>query len=186
MVMPFKIDPITGLLAPVTFLSSPHCDERPGEAPIDMIVVHGISLPPGEFGTHAVPAFFCGELDFSTHPAYASLVTMRVSAHLFIRRTGEVIQFVPFNKRAWHAGESFFQGKSRCNDFSIGIELEGTDEVPYTSLQYDVLSQVIRVLMSAYPGITLDRVLGHHDIAPGRKTDPGPVFDWPHLKGTLA
>lgn len=175
-----------GLLEPVIYRPSPHYDERPAGAEIDMIVVHGISLPPGEFGTGAVEDFFMGCLDTSLHPFFSSIAALTVSSHLFIRRTGEMIQFVPFMKRAWHAGESFFQGKTRCNDFSIGIELEGTDTIQYEKKQYEQLGRVIRVLMQAYPAITPDRIVGHVDIAPGRKTDPGPHFDWKHLKGILA
>ena len=181
-----KIDPQQGLIAPVLYRPSPHHDERPQEAVINMIVIHGISLPPGEFGASAVEDFFCNTLDFSGHPAFASIAHLKVSSHLFIKRTGEIIQFVPFTKRAWHAGESSFQGQSRCNDFSIGIELEGTDDILYDRNQYQQLSCVIRLLMETYPAITQDRIVGHVDIAPHRKTDPGPAFDWKHLKGLLA
>ena len=181
----FEINPVTSLLEPVNYQPSPHHDERPSQVPIDMIVVHGISLPPGEFGSNAISAFFCGKLDTSLHPAFADIAALRVSAHLLIRRTGEVIQFVPFAKRAWHAGESSFQGKTRCNDFSIGIELEGTDHLAYEQVQYQQLGKVIALLRQAYPGITQDRIVGHVDIAPHRKTDPGPAFDWGYLKGLL-
>ena len=176
----------SGLIERVAYQPSPHHDDRPESASIDMIVVHNISLPPGEFGGEAIEAFFCGKLDTTLHPYYASISHLRVSAHLLIKRTGDIIQFVPFTKRAWHAGESSFQGRTRCNDFSIGIELEGADHVPYEPRQYDQLAKVIRALMSLYPGITQDRIVGHVDIAPLRKTDPGPVFDWKHLKGKLA
>jgi AmpD protein len=181
-----KLNPATSLLEPVNYQPSPHHDERPDNMPIDMIVVHGISLPPGEFGSNAIQAFFCGELDTNSHPAFADIAALRVSAHLLIRRTGEIIQFVPFTKRAWHAGESSFQGKTRCNDFSIGIELEGTDHLPYEKVQYHVLSEVISLLRNTWPAITENRVVGHVDIAPSRKTDPGPAFDWGYLKGILA
>lgn len=179
-----SIDRASALLQPVNFQPSPHYDERPVATDIDMIVVHGISLPPGEFGSSAIPDFFCGKLDTGSHPAFADIANVRVSAHLLIRRTGEVIQFVPFDKRAWHAGESFYQGKTRCNDFSIGIELEGTDHIPYELAQYQQLSLVISLLRQTYPAITEDRIVGHVDIAPSRKTDPGPLFDWnyPGLK----
>lgn len=179
------INTSTGLLEPVFYQPSPHCDARPPEMVIDMIVIHNISLPPGEFGTHAVQAFFCGKLDTSAHPYFKSIATLRVSAHLFIKRTGEVVQFVPFSQRAWHAGESFFQGKTRCNDFSIGIELEGSDNVPYTLKQYEELVKIIALLMKTYPAIKQDRIVGHVDIAPGRKTDPGPAFDWAYLNGKV-
>lgn len=181
-----RINTDTGLLEPILYRPSPNHDDRPQESPLNMVVVHGISLPPGQFGTPAVEAFFCNELDISADPYYQQIAALKVSAHLFIKRTGEVVQFVPFTKRAWHAGESSFQGKTRCNDFSIGIELEGTDEVPYTDSQYEKLTQIVKLLMATYPDITPDRVVGHVDIAPGRKTDPGPAFDWEYLKGTLA
>lgn len=181
-----QINPTTGLLESILYLSSPHCDERPAGEVIDLIVVHGISLPAGQFGTNAVAEFFTGVLDMNSHPDFASIAHLRVSAHLYIKRDGQIIQFVPFHKRAWHAGESFFQGRTRCNDFSIGIELEGTDQVPYESIQYTQLANVIRLLQATYPGITGDRIVGHVDIAPGRKTDPGPVFDWSYLRGILA
>jgi AmpD protein len=176
----------TSLLEPVNYQHSPHHDERPHDTSIDMIVVHGISLPPGEFGSNAIQDFFCGKLDTNSHPAFADIAALRVSAHLLIRRTGEIIQFVPFAKRAWHAGESFFQGKTRCNDFSIGIELEGTDHLPYEEVQYQQLARVISLLRQTYPAITKDRIVGHVDIAPHRKTDPGPAFDWGYLEGKLA
>lgn len=180
------INPESGLLESIVYRPSPHHDQRPNGAAIDMVVVHGISLPPGEFGSSAVEAFFCGQLDLSGHPYFATIASLRVSSHLFIRRTGEIIQFVPFTARAWHAGESFFQGKTRCNDFSIGIELEGTDNHPYEEKQYQQLGKVITLLRRIYPAITPDRIVGHEDIAPGRKTDPGPAFDWKHLEGILA
>lgn len=178
------LDPNSGLLDSITYKPSPHCDAR--TAPIDMIVIHGISLPPGEFGSDSIEQFFCGKLDFTSHPYFATIAHLKVSSHLLIKRSGEIIQFVPFTQRAWHAGESFFQGKTRCNDFSIGIELEGTDELTYDPLQYTQLINVIRLLMQHYPLITHDRIVGHDDIAPGRKTDPGPAFDWAYLKGRLA
>lgn len=170
---------------PSVFIPSPNHDERPLNMAIDMIVVHNISLPPGEFGSQAVAAFFCNQLDSALHPYFKTIQDLKVSAHLFIKRTGEVVQFVPFHKRAWHAGESQFGGKTRCNDFSVGIELEGADDIPFEPQQYDRLVELIQLLMRAYPAITLDRIVGHADIAPGRKTDPGPAFDWRHLKGKL-
>lgn len=180
-----NIDPLSHLLDPVCFLDSPHCDERPSDMPIDMIVIHGISLPPGEFGTGAIDQFFCGVLDVTTHPSYAVIASLRVSAHLLISRTGVITQFVPFDKRAWHAGTSSFQGRDCCNDFSIGIELEGTDECAYETIQYETLANVIHLLMNHYPHITYERIVGHSDIAPGRKTDPGPCFDWSNLHALL-
>ncbi len=185
MTAPMTINTSTGLLEPILYKPSPHYDERPNDMLIDMVVVHGISLPPGEFGGNTIESFFCGQLDMDSHPAFSSLATLRVSAHLLIKRTGDIIQFVPFTKRAWHAGESNFQDRIRCNDFSIGIELEGTDALPYESIQYAQLGHVIRLLMRTYAAITRDRIVGHVDIAPGRKTDPGPLFDWQHLRGIL-
>ena len=176
-----KVDETRGLLTPVRYLPSAHCSDRPANMAIDMVVVHGISLPPAQFGTGSVEKFFCGTLDFSAHPYFATIETLRVSAHLFISRKGEITQFVPFSKSAWHAGQSFFQGRERCNDFSIGIELEGTDDIPYEKVQYQTLAETLRVLMEAYPFITRERIVGHSDIAPGRKTDPGSAFNWKEL-----
>jgi AmpD protein len=176
-----KLDISTGLLSPVKYLPSPHCDARPANIPIDLIVVHNISLPPGQFGTGAIEQFFCGKLDYSQHPYFATIAELKVSAHLLIKRDGEVVQFVPFAQRAWHAGVSNFQGRERCNDFSIGIELEGTDDLPYEKEQYNQLARVIRLLQDAYPDIRHDRITGHAAIAPARKTDPGPAFDWMFL-----
>ncbi len=177
------VDTVTGLLHPAIYAPSPHCDERPPAISIDMIVIHSISLPPGEFGSQAIEDFFCGKLDQVTHTYYPSIIHLRVSAHLLIKRNGGIIQFVPFIKRAWHAGESFFQDRTRCNDFSIGIELEGVDDVPYEPLQYQQLTRVIYSLMQTYPEIKRERIVGHSDIAPGRKTDPGPAFDWSYING---
>jgi N-acetyl-anhydromuramoyl-L-alanine amidase len=180
------IDLVTGLLPAAGYQPSPHHDDRPDNTPIDMIVVHNISLPPGVFGGDTIEKFFCGTLDMTSHPAFAAIAHLRVSAHLLIKRNGDITQFVPFHKRAWHAGESSFAGKTRCNDFSIGIELEGTDHIPFEPQQYTQLANVIEALGRAYPHISLDRIVGHSDIAPSRKTDPGPAFDWNYLKGMLA
>lgn len=163
------------------YVSSPHCDARPTNSTIDMIVIHNISLPPAEFGHDHIEKFFCGQLDHSVHPYFETIKQLRVSSHLLIKRTGEIFQFVPFTQRAWHAGESYFQGRERCNDFSIGIELEGTDDLPYEKIQYEKLAEIIKTLQKAYPDITRERIVGHSDIAPGRKTDPGPSFDWHYL-----
>jgi AmpD protein len=176
-----KIDTISGLIVPVRYLPSNHCDERPEGVDIDMIVVHNISLPPGEFGTGAIEKFFCDELDFSQHPYFLTIADLKVSSHLLIDRRGVITQFVPFSKRAWHAGKSFFKGRECCNDFSVGIELEGTDNLPYEKIQYEQLTHVINLLMNAYPEIARDHIVGHSDIAPDRKTDPGPAFDWKYL-----
>ncbi|MBA3660852.1 MAG: 1,6-anhydro-N-acetylmuramyl-L-alanine amidase AmpD [Gammaproteobacteria bacterium] len=174
------------LLTPALFLPSPHCDDRPSEATIDLIVIHNISLPPGEFGTGAIEDFFCGKLDPTQHPYYSLIVDLTVSAHLLIKRNGQLIQFVPFNKRAWHAGVSNYQGRERCNDFSIGIELEGTDSLPYEPMQYDALSAVVKVLKTYYPCILSNAIVGHSDIAPLRKTDPGAAFNWDYFRELLA
>ncbi len=148
-------------------------------------MVHNISLPPGEFGGPGIEQLFTNTLDFDAHPYYATLRGMTVSSHLLIRRDGEVVQFVPFTERAWHAGVSCCEGRERVNDFSIGIELEGSDDVPFTDAQYSQLAQVTRLLMRAYPAITTARLVGHSEIAPGRKTDPGPHFDWQRYRAML-
>jgi AmpD protein len=181
-----KVDKETGLLQSARYQPSPHCDDRPAGMGIDLLVIHGISLPPGEFGGPEIEAFFCGKLDSSQHPYFGEIVHLRVSAHLFIRRTGEIVQFVPFHKRAWHAGQSTFNDRELCNDFSIGIELEGTDTLAYDDRQYEQLANVIRAIREAYPAIIPAHIVGHSDIAPGRKTDPGMAFDWNNLKGKLA
>ena len=160
---------------------SPNCDARPAGAGIDLLVVHGISLPPGRFGSTCIEDFFLNRLDIESDPFFATIATLRVSAHAVIARDGAVTQFVPFTMRAWHAGVSCFKGRERCNDFSIGIELEGCDDVPYTGPQYRSLGRLCAFLMRRWPGITAERIVGHCDIAPGRKTDPGPAFDWPRL-----
>jgi AmpD protein len=176
-----KIDLSSHLLTNVRQLASPYCNERPAGMPIDTVIVHGISLPPGEFGTGIVEKFFCGELPYSDELYYEPIKEMRVTAHLLISRLGKITQFVPFDRRAYHAGESQLNGRINCNDFSIGIELEGTDVVPYTDIQYEVLVEVLNMLQVAYPAITRSRIVGHSDVAPGRKTDPGPSFDWKRL-----
>ena len=157
---------------------SPNCNARPGPEDISLLVLHNISLPPGEFGGEHVRALFCNQLDCSAHPWFEQLQDLRVSAHLLIDRHGKTTQFVPFTRCAWHAGVSNFRGRDNCNDFSIGIELEGTDDQSYTASQYDSLARVSKAIMHAYPTITRERIVGHSDIAPGRKTDPGPAFDW--------
>ena len=152
---------------------------------VDLIVVHGISLPPGEFGGPWIDALFTKVLDPDAHPYFRTIADLRVSAHLLIRRDGDLAQYVPLHRRAWHAGVSNFAGRSRCNDFSIGIELEGTDHLPYDDRQYSRLAEVIAALRTAYPTLTPERLVGHADIAPGRKTDPGPAFDWARLRRLL-
>lgn len=159
-------------------VSSPNCDARPDDCPIDLLVIHGISLPPGRFGGPNVDALFLNTLDARIDPYFASICHLRVSAHVLIQRNGGVTQYVPFHLRAWHAGESSFKGRLRCNDFSIGVELEGTDDIPYETVQYQRLASLTRLLTTAWPEITRERIVGHCDIAPGRKTDPGGAFDW--------
>jgi AmpD protein len=183
--MSFAIDQTTGLLMDVLYVPSPNFDERPADMEINLIVIHGISMPPGEFGGPYIEQLFTNRLDPAAHPFFASIEGLQVSAHILIRRDGEVIQFVPFHRRAWHAGESCFQDRKRCNDFSIGIELEGTDTTPYTEVQYTQLADLIECLLRNYPGITPDHITGHSDIAPQRKTDPGPAFEWAKLHHEL-
>ncbi len=175
----------SGLLEGAIFRNSPNCNERPIGCDIDMVVVHGISLPAGEFGGEWVDRLFLNKIKGDEHPGFRDLAGVKVSSHLFIRRTGEVIQYVSFNRRAWHAGASQFEKRENCNDFSIGIELEGTDEIRYEREQYASLIEVVASLLRAYPAINEQRVVGHVDIAPGRKTDPGPVFDWPMFRDAV-
>lgn len=163
-------------------MRSPNCDARPAGAGVELVVVHGISLPPGEFGAKWVEHLFLNTLDCAAHPYFASLDGLRVSAHLLVRRDGSLVQFVPFDQRAWHAGRSAWRGREHCNDFSVGIELEGCDEVAYSSAQYMALAAVLRALQAHYPSLAADAVAGHSDIAPGRKKDPGPAFDWSRLE----
>jgi len=172
-------------LEAVRRVPSPNCDERPATSAPELIVVHNISLPEGEFGTPHVEALFCNCLEAGAHPSFPEIAPLRVSAHALIRRDGELIQFVPFTKRAWHAGVSCYEGRDCCNDFSIGIELEGCDWLPFEDVQYRRLAKVVNVLMATWPAIGGERLVGHSDIAPGRKTDPGPHFDWERLRRLL-
>ena len=181
-----RIDPETGLLDGVRWVDSPNQDARPAGVGVELVVVHGISLPPGEFGGGWIEALFTNSLDPGAHPYFATIAGLRVSAHVLIRRRGELVQFVPFHRRAWHAGRSSYRGRADVNDFSVGIELEGADEVPYTAAQYRRLARLLRALFAAYPALTADRVVGHSEVAPGRKTDPGPAFDWGRLRELLA
>ena len=181
----FAIDTERGLLELARQQPSPNCDDRPPGVEPDLIVVHGISLPPGEFGGPWIDRLFMNTLPPDGHPYFAEVAGLRVSAHLLIRRSGEVVQYVPFQRRAWHAGVSSWAGRERCNDYSIGIELEGADHSPYESTQYAMLARVIAVLCRSYPQLTPDRVVGHSDVAPGRKSDPGPSFDWPRLRSLV-
>ena len=165
---------------------SPNHDDRPPGAAIELLVVHHISLPPGRFSGDAVERLFTNTLDPAAHPSFAPLRELRVAAHFLVRRRGELVQFVGTDLRAWHAGASSFLGRERCNDFSIGIELEGTDDVPYEAAQYATAAAVIDALLRAYGGLSASRIVGHSDIAPGRKTDPGPSFDWARMRALLA
>ena len=166
------------VLRDVHYRESPNCSARPDNEEISLLVIHNISLPPGEFGTDCIEQLFCNKLDCDAHPFFDSLRDLRVSSHLLIKRSGEITQFVPFNMKAWHAGESEYKGRNNCNEFSIGIELEGTDFEAFTDVQYQKLSEVAGLLLDNYQGLTRDRIVGHSDIAPHRKTDPGPFFDW--------
>jgi len=181
-----KVDRNRGLLSGARQVPSPNCDERPAGAVLDLIVIHGISLPPGEYGGPWIDALFTNALDPDAHPYFAGIYQLKVSSHLLIRRDGEVVQYVPFHRRAWHAGVSLFDGRERCNDFSVGIELEGSDDEAYEPVQYERLAEVISALEQAYPDLSRKRLVGHSDIAPGRKTDPGPTFQWPRLLALLS
>ncbi|TDJ35538.1 MAG: 1,6-anhydro-N-acetylmuramyl-L-alanine amidase AmpD [Gammaproteobacteria bacterium] len=181
-----RLDIDAGLIEDARFLSSPNCDDRPNGATPELIVVHAISLPPGEFGGHWIDDLFCNCLDPDAHPYFRDIFDQHVSAHMLIRRNGGLTQYVPFHRRAWHAGESSYCQRHGCNDFSVGIELEGCDEQPFEPVQYERLAEVIAALETAYAGIDRSRVVGHSDIAPGRKTDPGPCFDWKRLNELLA
>lgn len=163
----------TAIQRPCTYF-----DERPNDEGISLLVIHNISLPAGQFATPYVDDLFMGCIDHQAHPSFSDLQGLRVSAHCFIKRCGEIVQYVPFSKRAWHAGRSEFLGRSQCNDFSIGIELEGTDTTPYTQNQYNALQSLTNALTNKYSAITQERIVGHCDIAPGRKSDPGESFDW--------
>lgn len=182
----FTVSTATGLIDPATQCPSPNCDERPAGCRPELIVLHGISLPPGEFGGPQIEKLFTNRLDWDEHPYFGEIRGIEVSSHLLIRRGGELVQFVPFSKRAWHAGESSFRGRSRCNDHAIGIELEGTDDTAYEDAQYDVLVESLLAVCSAYPAISPREIAGHCDISPGRKSDPGPAFDWLRLYDGLA
>ena len=171
-----------GWLAGARRIASPNCDERPEGTRLTLLVVHGISLPPGTFGGNAVEQLFTNRLNPDAHPYYKTLCDHKVSAHFFIRRDGSLVQFVPCGLRAWHAGVSSWKGHERCNDFSIGVELEGTDTQPYTARQYTRLARLVTTLRSRYP---IADLAGHSGIAPGRKTDPGPTFDWKRLRKLL-
>lgn len=167
----------------VTKVQSPNFDERPIEEDMSLIVVHCISLPPEQFGENYIDQLFCNQLNPAEHEYFKEIYQLKVSAHLLIKRCGEVVQYVPFNKRAWHAGQSNYQGREKCNDFSIGIELEGTETTNYTEEQYKQLRLIVKSLLNQYPKLSAEDVVGHCDIAPGRKIDPGESFDWGRFRG---
>ena len=175
---PLRLDAQAQWLTDVRRVLSPNQDDRPEHTRISLLVIHAISLPPGEFGGGHIDQLFTNCLDPAVHPYFAEVADHKVSAHILVNRHGELTQYVPFNKRAWHAGVSVFKGRPRCNDFSIGVELEGCDDQPYTGEQYSKLAELSRVLMIQWPAIVPDNIVGHCQIAPDRKTDPGPRFDW--------
>ena len=181
-----QIDITSGLINEARQHLSPNCDLRPDETDITLIVIHGISLPPGKFGDDYIDQLFCNKLNPDEHPYFKEIFGLKVSSHLLVRRDGEIVQYVPLQKRAWHAGVSSYKGRDGCNDFSIGIEMEGEDETPYTDIQYQVLSKLIKNLIKTYPELNSETIAGHSDIAPGRKTDPGEAFDWEHLNTLLS
>lgn len=178
-----KINTTTGLLDDCKQCPSPNKDTRPENTAIDLVVVHSISLPPGEYGGDAIEQFFQNQLDKDQHPYFEEIHQLKVSSHILIKRSGEIVQFVPFHERAWHAGQSTYMGRGSCNDFSIGIELEGTDTDFFEDRQYQQLDLLISALQKTYPQISAN-ITGHSDIAPGRKTDPGTGFDWSKLNNT--
>jgi AmpD protein len=179
------LDAINGWLTGVRRLPSPNCDDRPAGTDIELLVIHGISLPPGQYGGGYIDRLFTNTLDPEVHPYFRAIGGLKVSAHVVIDRAGDLTQYVPFHRRAWHAGNSHFEGRSACNDFSIGIELEGCDDEPYQAVQYRVLADVATLLMRVWPAIQGNRIVGHAEIAPGRKTDPGPAFDWGYFRSLL-
>ncbi|MGR6981916.1 1,6-anhydro-N-acetylmuramyl-L-alanine amidase AmpD [Testudinibacter sp. P27/CKL/0425] len=174
-----------GWLDPVRKVPSPHFDQRPDPQDISLLVIHYISLPPEQFGGDFIDRFFQGTLDPNEHPYFAEIAELRVSAHCLIDRQGQITQYVNFQDRAWHAGISCFQGREKCNDFAIGIELEGSDNQPFSEVQYRTLQQLTELIMQTYPQITTDRIVGHCDISPGRKIDPGKYFDWKRYLGGI-
>jgi len=176
-----KIDKRSGKIQGIHNIVSPNFNDRPEGNDISLIVIHGISLPAGRFGDGYIAQLFTNNLSGNEHPSFQDIRKLKVSAHLLINREGVLTQFVPFDKRAWHAGESNYKGRENCNDFSIGIELEGVDDIPYTEEQYAQLAEVLQHLFDTYPLLSRNTMTGHSDIAPGRKTDPGQAFDWDYL-----
>jgi len=180
--MDLQVDLETGLMRGAKQIASPNYDARPVGVEADLIVIHGISLPPGEFGGPWIERLFTNTLPAEIHPYFAEVAPLRVSSHLVVQRDGALTQYVSFADRAWHAGQSNYQGRAACNDFSVGVELEGTDALPYEATQYAALAEVVAARCAAYPRLSADRLVGHSEIAPGRKTDPGPAFDWPRAR----
>jgi AmpD protein len=181
-----EVDLESGLMRGARQIASPNHDSRPAGVEADLIVVHGISLPPGEYGGPWIDRLFTNTLPADVHPSFAERSALRVSAHLAVMRDGAVTQYVRFTDRAWHAGKSIFEGRAACNDFSVGVELEGADTQPYEDVQYERLAEAVAALCAAYPRLSPARLVGHSDIAPGRKTDPGPAFDWPRARRLIA
>jgi AmpD protein len=181
-----QVDLESGLMRGARLIASPNYDSRPAGVEADLIVVHGISMPPGEFGGPWIDRLFTNSLPAEMHPYFAEVGSLRVSSHVVVARDGAVTQYVAFTQRAWHAGKSIYQGREACNDFSVGVELEGTDTLAYEPAQYGALAEVVAALCAAYPRLSPARLVGHSDIAPGRKTDPGPAFDWPRARRLIA
>ena len=184
--MDLQVDLKTGLMREARQVASPNFDSRPSGVEADLIVIHGISLPPGEFGGPWIERLFTNSLPAEIHPYFAEVAALRVSSHLVVQRDGALTQYVSFADRAWHAGQSSYEGREACNDFSVGVELEGADTLPYEATQYDTLAKAVAALCAAYPRLSAQRLVGHSDIAPGRKTDPGPAFDWPRARRLIA
>ena len=182
----YTISPGQGLIRPAEQCPSPNQDDRPEGCEPELIIIHSISLPPGEFGGPCVEQLFTNRLDWDAHPYFAEIRGLKVSSHVFIRRDGSLVQFVPFSRRAWHAGESSYRDREDCNDFSIGIELEGEDEMPYDDSQYEALIKTVSTLQATYTTLCARRIVGHCDVAPNRKSDPGPAFDWLRLYDGLS
>jgi len=181
----FSID-AAGWISGIRIVDSPNCDDRPENEPPSLIVIHGISLPPGEFGGGYIDALFTNDLPMDRHSYFVEIAHLRVSSHALIERTGRLTQYVSFSRRAWHAGESLYCGRSACNDFSVGIELEGVDDKAYEEEQYRVLAALIKALRTRYTALREAPIVGHNDVAPGRKTDPGPAFEWARLRDLLS
>jgi N-acetyl-anhydromuramoyl-L-alanine amidase len=181
-----RIDAATGLIVGAAQVLSPHFDQRPSGVLPELLIVHGISLPPGEFGGPWIDRLFTGTLPPGEHPYFRKIEGLTASAHALIRRDGQIVQYVPFGARAWHAGTSEYRGRTGCNDFSVGVELEGTDDTPYADAQYQALAALTVALLGTYRSLSAQAIVGHSDVAPGRKTDPGPSFEWARFRTLLA